>query len=480
MLPMSFKKKFLKNLLITGGFNYASQLINFLASIITSRLLSPSDFGVSSLITVFAGFISVFSESTISLAVIRSPYQATYYRGMQILSFIIGNFLCILTLLILYPFSLFYQNTIIILPGIAVAFLFILKSFSIVPIAILQKKLQFALAGKIILIANIAGTLSTILFAALGFKYWALILGQYMIAAATLVLIKNKTGYNLYTRSKRAVYKSYLLTKSVIGRLIGFNTINYWARNADNLLVGRYYGILDLGIYNRAYQMLMIPMGLITGIFTSVLYPSLIKYKNEEGDVQKEYYFMLKLISLINIPVALILIAFPYSFVNILWGKNWLAVAKLLPYFGLLIMTQTLTSTIGSVMIMEKKEKAMMYSGWVNAALMIGGIIYGATISLTAIAAFYSLAYIVLVLPVNIFYMMGHTLRYKSDLLGFWLPKLFLSIVIWLGIYYSVTSLVTGGLIFWVIVILWDTQKELSKIAGFITMRASSMFSKHV
>lgn len=476
---MSFKRTFLRNLLITSGFNYAIQLLNFVASIITSRLLSPSDFGVSGLIAIFAGFISIFSESTISLGVIRSPYENTYYRGMQMVSILAGAILCILTLLILYPFALFYKNATIILPGIAVAFLFILRSFNIVPIAILQKKLQFSAIGRILLIANVAGTLCTIVLAATGFKYWSLIWNQYMIAAVTFLLVHIKTKSFWFTSNKKVIHKSFLLTKTVIGRLIGFNTINYWARNADNLIVGRYYGTLALGIYNRAYQMLMIPMGLITGIFTSVLYPSLVKYKNEEGDVQREYYFMLKLISIINMPVAFILIAYPYTFVNILWGESWLDVAQLLPYFGLLIMTQTLTSTIGSVMIMEKKEKQMMYSGWLNAGFMIGGIIYGSTISLTAIAAFYSLAYIILVLPVNIFYMMGYALRYNSGLLMFWIPKFFLSLIIWLGIYYAVTPLVLGTLICWLMIIIWDTKKEISKITALLKIKSQLFFLKH-
>jgi O-antigen/teichoic acid export membrane protein len=166
-------------------------------------------------------------------------------------------------------------------PGIAAAGVFIVKGFNIVPLAVLQKKLRFATAGRIVLVANLSGILCTILLAAAGFRYWSLIWSQYAIAITTWLLLKKSSDQSFYTRNKAVIAKSFFLSKAVIGRLMGFNAINYWARNADNLLVGKYYGTSNLGIYNRAYQMLTIPLALITGIFTNVLYPSLVRYKEK-------------------------------------------------------------------------------------------------------------------------------------------------------------------------------------------------------
>lgn len=477
---MSFRKSFFKNLLVSGGYIYLSQIVNFFASFITSRLLLPSDFGLVGLITVFSGFITVFSDSGITQAVIRTRYENTYYRGINSISVIIGITLCTIMLMLIYPISLFYKNAQILWPGVAISFLFIIRSLSIVPVAVLQKKLHFSTVGKIIFFSTVAQTLSTILFAWLGLKFWALIWAQYVQAGVMLVLAYNKTIENLFTLRKPIIAKSFHLTKNLIGSLIGFNVINYWARNTDNLIVGKYYKTNDLGIYNRAYLMLQLPLNLITGLFNSVLFPNLVKRKNEGGDVQSEYYFILKIISVINIPIAFILILFPYAFTTVLWGKSWLDVAKLLPYFGLLNLTQTLTSTIGNLMIIENKEKAMMYTGWLNAAFIIGGIIYGSTISITAIAAYTALCYILLVLPVNIFYMMGYKLHYTSHLLSFWLPKLFLSLFIWIGLYFSSSKIVIGGFLLWILIVLWDTRKEIFSITGFILSKSTQKFLGNV
>lgn len=464
---MSFRKVFLKNVFVVGGYTYLSQLINFFASFITSRILLPADFGLIGLITVFSGFITIFSDSGITMAVIRSDYKNTYYCGLNAVSIVTGIILCGITLLLIYPVSLLYNNSKIIAPFIAIAFLFILRSVSIVPLAVLQKKIQFARVGKIVFYATVITTISTIYFAYAGFKYWSLVWSQYINAIITYALLYQTTDVKISLVRKPVFVKSFNLARRLIGSLMGFNAINYWARNADNLIVGKFYGTSDLGIYNRAYLMLQLPLNLITGLFNSVLFPSLVKYKNEGGDVEKEYLFILKIISVINVPIGVILILFPETFVSILWGDNWLQVAALLPYFGLLVMVQTLLSTLGSILVLYNKERLMMVTGWIGAVFMVSGIIIGSTISIVSIAAFYALAYIVLVLPVYIFYVLRYKLNFNYNMLSFWLFKLILSVIIWIGIFGSYFYLVTGGLIAWIFVIILDTRTGLYKLLQY-------------
>ena len=104
---MSFKKTLLKNILVSGGYNYLSQAISFLSSIIVSRLLTPESYGFVGIIAVFTGFLSIFSDSGISLAVIRSHYLHTYHKAVDTLALLVGTTLCLLTCALAYPISLF-------------------------------------------------------------------------------------------------------------------------------------------------------------------------------------------------------------------------------------------------------------------------------------------------------------------------------------------------------------------------------------
>jgi len=213
--------------------------------------------------------------------------------------------------------------------------------------------------------------------------------------------------------------------------LSSYNLVNYWARNSDNLIIGKYYSTYDLGIYSRAYKLLQLALSLISGLFGTVLYPSLKKFKSEGGNVNEEYSNILGIISIINFPVGAILILIPNFFVRILWGENWLMVADLLPYFGILIIFQTLISTIGHIYILEEKEKAFMHIGIITAVLMVVSIVIGAFFSVKLIAICYTVGFMVIIMPIYLYYGFIKTFGFTvKEVFRFWFPKLVLGLLI--------------------------------------------------
>ncbi|MEO7049791.1 MAG: oligosaccharide flippase family protein, partial [Ferruginibacter sp.] len=249
---MSFKRVFFKNIVGLAKYTYTSQIISFVSSIATARLILPESFGLIALITVFTGFINVFLDSGISMAVIRSGFGFTYYKGLHTLTCLISILLCTLTIIMLYPISLFYKNSNLIPPGIAIGILFIFKSLTIVPTAILQKQMEFIYVAKILLVGTVLNIAFTIIMAIFGWQEWALIWPQYISTICIFSILNKKTRLPLLFVRRAVVVSSFLKTKSLIGNLVGFNLINYWSRNTDNLLVGKVYGATELGIYNRA------------------------------------------------------------------------------------------------------------------------------------------------------------------------------------------------------------------------------------
>jgi hypothetical protein len=70
----TLKTSFFKNLFVSAGYTYVAHGLTFLSSMVNARLLTPENYGLVGLITVFTGFIAVFVDSGISLAVIKSDY----------------------------------------------------------------------------------------------------------------------------------------------------------------------------------------------------------------------------------------------------------------------------------------------------------------------------------------------------------------------------------------------------------------------
>jgi O-antigen/teichoic acid export membrane protein len=477
---VKFKKSFFKNVLISGGYNYLAQGITFLSTIILARLLSPQNYGVVGLITVFTGFISVFSDSGISLAVIKSDYGHTYHKALDNIAMYMGVGLFLITSIIAYPLGLFYGNNHIVIPTIILATTFILKSLVIVRMALLSKNLEFGFLGKVILLNTLITIVLTVALAYYGAEYYSLIIPQVVVALINIPIFESKVKLKYSLCSFRNIKVAFRYTKGIIGSLIGFNVINYWARNSDNLIVGKVYGVGDLGIYNRAYSLLTLPLTLISGLMGTVLYPSLKKLKNEGGEIHSEYLFVLKLITFIVFPISFIFIIFPHPLVLLLWGKSWVKVGDLLPYFGLLILSQSLLSTSGNILVLQGKEKALMYSGWVGAFFIILSIILGSLISLVSIAQFYSIFFIVLVLPFNIVYVFYKSLKFDLKLLlRFWSPVIGASVGIWLACYFDIYILKLSLLLLLLFNNLLGSHKQLGRLFSSVVNKIELKFNIH-
>src|SRR4029077_17468142 len=87
------------------------------------------------------------------------------------------------------------------------------------------------------------------------------------------------------------------------GNLTGFSVINYWARNLDNLLIGRVWGAAQLGLYSRAYQLLLLPVNQITVPITAVAMPALSRLVDSPERYRRAYVRILAKLAMVTMPL---------------------------------------------------------------------------------------------------------------------------------------------------------------------------------
>jgi O-antigen/teichoic acid export membrane protein len=466
---LSFKKKFFKNTITLAGFNYTAQIIEFASTYILSRLLLPEEYGFVALITVFTGFIAIFVDAGLSYAVIRSDYGRRYFKAISNLSLLIGTGLFLIMAALSYPITLFYGNKALLVPTIILGSNFIIQSINVVPSAILHKELKFNRIGLIRLLGTALRIGLMILMAYLGYSYWSLIIPVLIQAFFNNIMFSIMSGF--FFRFFPWIYLrlAFRTTKSLMANITGFNLINYWARNADNLIIGKFYGAADLGIYNRAYKLLYMALNSTTNLFGSVLFPSLKELKSKGGDVKGEYESLLGIISIITFPIGAFMILLAEPFVRFMWGEDWLAVAELLPYFGLLLMLQTLLSTVGNIYILFNKEKILFRIGGITAVIMVTAIVSGALISVVHVARFYAVSYILFTVPLNLHVgfirNLGFTVR---QVVRFWLPKLLLLLGTLVAIWLDQYLISAGFLLAYMLHIVVFQYKDLVKLWNLI------------
>ncbi len=435
---MSFKKAFFKNISTFAVYNYMIQGTEFLSTVILSRLLLPEEYGLVAIIYIFAGFIRLFANLGVGVAVVRSNYRYTYHKHLFSLAVWLGFTLSITLSLLSYPIAIFFNNMALVLPTIVISIKFIFDSFTIIPFAILSKELNFKTIGKIRFSGTVIQIIFMIIFAFLGFSYWSLIIPVIFNPIVQYFLLRKKVALPLKIYGWKATKRMIYRIRSLMGNLSLNNLVRYWSNHADKVVIGRLYLQADLGLYNRAFRFLRLTNQLVTGIFSSVLFPSLKKLIEEKGDANSEFLDILKFITLFNLPIVAVLVVFPKTLVNILWGPDWTGVAPFLPYVAIIVVYNSIITTMSSVFLLYGKERNLLLINLANSLLTIFFVIIGGIFSIMHIIRFLALGHILFIIPINIYFGFYRSFNFKpKKILRFWIPALGFGMLLFLSIYYS-------------------------------------------
>ena len=170
-----------------------------------------------------------------------------------------------------------------------------------------------------------------------------------------------------------------------------FNFVNYFSRNLDNLLIGKYFSPAALGFYDKSYRLMKMPVQNLTFVITPVLHPVLSNYQNDKKVIYNAYYKIVKLLAIIGFPLSIYLFFSTSEIINIVYGPQW---EQSIPVFKLLALTvgiQIALSSTGSIFQATNRTDLLFYSGFLGAILMVGGIIYGVFIGKTLVSVGYGL-----------------------------------------------------------------------------------------
>ena len=142
------------------------------------------------------------------------------------------------------------------------------------PFAVLNRELRFnALAAVDIIGSTVSATVGVII-AWMTRSYWALFAASLASVLTSLVSVWIVCSFRPGWPSFEGEFRHIIKYGSGVS---GFNIVNYFARNADNLLIGKFYGSEQLGYYDRAYRLLLFPISQILGPLGRVILPLLAR-----------------------------------------------------------------------------------------------------------------------------------------------------------------------------------------------------------
>lgn len=316
------KGQVVKSIAWLGGLRYLGQIISWAITVIVIRLLSPNDYGLMAMASVWMGFLVMLSELGLGAAIIQKQEiqeeQLPHILGFVILSHVgFGIFLFAGAT----PVSSYYAEPRLVPILRTISLNFLLLGLYVIPQAVLIRKMDFRKKAVIELVATVAASIATLVMVLSGLGVWALVLNSILFNAASAI------GYGFLRKSfylPRWRFSQITdLLRYGMG-IVGTRMLYYFLNKSDILIAGRILGATLIGTYSVALDLVSVPLDKFLPLLTQVAFPA---YSRIQSDlVAVKYYFLktIRLSSTILFPTFWGLAVVAPELITWLLGANWI------------------------------------------------------------------------------------------------------------------------------------------------------------
>lgn len=389
---------------------YAGVTSQIFTTAVLARLLSPEDFGVAVAISTIAGFFILLSDSGFAVAIIqRKDLNNIDLYSLFIITILIGIFLGTIFWLSGPLISKFYDNNEYdkIAGYLSISLFF--NSLCTVPSAILFRDKRFRAISLANLSVQISAALFAIFLAIKGFSYYSLIFQSVFQAFLKFLIQFILAPVKFYRQvSFKVVYKifNYSIYKSLT------DIFQYFAGNLDNILIGKYLGVIPLGYYDKAYKLMMLPVNNLATIVTPVLHPVLSNYQHDNETIYKVSKKITKLFGIFGIPASIFLFFSAKEIIEIFFGNQWLNSIVPFKFLALAVWIQMILSGSTSIFLSVNKSNYLFMTSILSTINLVFGIIVGIFFfkSITGVAFMILIAYSINLIQVY-YYLVKKTLN---------------------------------------------------------------------
>ena len=387
--------------IIAHGCKFA---VSIVATAILARLLTPNDYGLIGMVGVVILFVSMFKDLGLSLATVQRA-EINYEQISTLFWVNVAlSVLSSLLLVIAAPFiGWFYGEPRLTAIAAVIAVGFIFGGLSVQHEALLKRQMRFFALSTIAFVAMTFGYMVGIAFAWYGFSYWAIVFSQLGLLSANTVGVWLACRWIPGPPHRGAGVRSML---SFGGNITGYAAINYFAKNADTLLIGKLRGAKELGFYSKSSQILGLPTDQINEPITSVAIPALSRLAHDPERYREAYKRMVEKILMITMPTVALMIVTSDWLVRIMLGPQWATTSKILVLMGFCFLFQPIVSTGGWLLVTQGRTGEMLRWSLINAPFSVLAVIIGIRWGAMGVAASYSFTQLLVINPL-LFWFVG-------------------------------------------------------------------------
>jgi len=314
---------------LSAGLTLAIQII---ATVVLARLLTPRDFGLVAMVTTFSLLISNFGSNGFLVAVIQRE-NIDHFLASNLFWVNVGAGL-LLTVGFAAAGSLlawFFNEPRVVPVAVGLSLTILFTSTSVLHLALLQRAMRFSLVAANDIVSRAVFVAASIFLAWAGWGYWALVAGTVAQPLSTSI------GAWLLCRWVPSFPRRVPGTASVVKfalHVYGRFSVNYGARNTDNLLVGWRFSAQALGFYKKAYDLFSLAGSQLVSSLTAVALSALSRVNRDSDQYRRSLLSALAVTAFVGMGLGADLTLVGKDVIRLLLGPRWDESGRIFTYFG--------------------------------------------------------------------------------------------------------------------------------------------------
>lgn len=309
----------------------------FVKIIVLTRLLDKADFGLVAIATMVISFTSIFSDLGFTIAIIHKQnttdkqYSSLYWAN------VIFSFLLFVIVVATSPLvASFYHDERITYVVSLLGLEILANAFGKMFQTIKMKNMDFKFISIVNIVCTIIGFAVTIALALLGFGVYSLVVGQLVQVVITQIvfMISGRKTINITLHFDIHEIKDYIIIGSYG---IGSKVVDFAASKIDVFLIGRFFGMEALGVYNLAKELIAKPYSILGKIFYNIGVSAFAIIQNNINAIKDKLNLVLNSISLITAPLYILVAVFADLIVPIIYSNSFgeiIPLVRILAVFG--------------------------------------------------------------------------------------------------------------------------------------------------
>jgi teichuronic acid exporter len=380
----------------TGGIRWTSQILTWVATLVVARLLSPEDYGLVGMATVYLGLVTLLSEFGIGATIVMlRDLTSEQVAQINTLALLFGLTGFLISCAAAVPLGWFFREPQLPPVIVVLSLAFVISAVRTVPYSLLQRELRFKRLALMDGGQAILSACTMMLLAFLGLRYWTLVIGGLLsTTVSTAIVVAHRPQRFAWPRlhaMRHAISFSWYL---LVDRLAW-----YTYSNSDFLVAGKVLGRAALGAYGFAFTLASVPTEKVTALVANVTTSVFSAVQKDPVALRRYLLTITEGIALITMPATFGLALIAHDFVLAALGPKWLAIIGPLQLLAINEAVRSLTPLLPQVLFVTGDARFVMRTSLVGAVLLPLAFYIGSRWGITGIAAGWLIANPIGIIP---------------------------------------------------------------------------------